>query len=167
MCAPAAALAIASAAITSVGAVYGGLQARAQGKYEAAVAEQNAKLSAEAARQEADNTREAALQHYRKTAQLQGQQRAAMAAGGIDVDFGNAADLTADTEMLAREDASRIYRQGAENVRGHDIQGANFRSDAAAARQRGNGAFVGSLFTAASSALGGASQYKQLRAKGL
>lgn len=167
MCAPPAVLAIVSAGIAAAGTVYGGLQARAQGNYEAAVAEQNAKLAAESARQEADNTREAALQHYRKVSQLKGQQRVAMAAGGLDAGFGNAADLTADTDMLAREDVSRIYRQGAENVRGFDIQGVNYRADASAAKQKGNGAFVGSLFSAASTALGGASQYKQLRAKGL
>ncbi|WP_423300714.1 virion core protein, T7 gp14 family [Sphingobium salicis] len=165
MCGPAA-LALTAAAVTAVGTVYGGLQARAQGNYQAQVAEQNAKLSAESARQEQDNTRDAALQHYRKVAQLQGQQRVAMAAGGLDLGFGNAADLTADTQMLAREDARRIYDQGAENVRGFDIESSNFKAEGAAAKQKGNGAFVGSLFSAAGTALGGAQQYGQLRRQG-
>jgi hypothetical protein len=165
MCGPAA-LAVAAATVTAVGTVYGGLQARAQGNYQAQVAAQNAKLAAESGQQEQQNTREAALQHYRKVAQLQGQQRVAMAAGGLDVNFGNAADLTADTQMLAREDAGRIYRQGAENVRGFDIEGANYRAEGAAAKQKGNGAFVGSLFSAAGTALGGAQQYGQLRRQG-
>ena len=165
MCEPTTLL-IAATAVSTLGAGYGALQANSQANYQARVADQNARLSAESARQEADNTRDAALQHYRKVAQLQGQQRVAMAAGGLDVNFGNAGDLTADTEMLAREDASRIYQQGAENVRGFDIEGSNYRSQAKASRQAASGALIGGAFEMAGTALGGASQYKQLKAQG-
>lgn len=165
MCEPTTLL-IAATAVSTLGAGYGALQANAQNTYQARVADQNARLSAESARQEADNTREAALQHYRKVAQLKGQQRVAMAGGGLDVNFGNAADLTADTEMLAREDAGRIYRQGAENVRGFDIEGSNYRSQAKASRQAAKGALIGGAFEMAGTALGGASQYSKLKAEG-
>jgi len=167
MCGPAALpiIAAAGAGLAAVGTVYTGIQAQKQGQYQQKVAEQNAKLSAEAANQETLNTQEAALQHYRKVSALKGQQRVQMAAGGLDVNFGNAGDLTADTELLAREDARRIYDQGAQNVKGRDIEGVNFRAEGRAAKQRGDGAFVGSLFSAASTALGGAQQYGQLKAK--
>lgn len=167
MCGPAAlpVIAAASAGLAAIGTVYTGIQAQKQGNYQQKVAEQNAKLSAEAANQETENTQQAALQHYRKLAALQGQQRVQMAAGGLDVNFGNAADLTADTEMLGREDARRIYDQGAQNVRGFDIEGRNYRSQGQAARQQGSGAMVGSLFSAAGTALGGAQQYRQLKVK--
>jgi hypothetical protein len=165
MCDPVS-LTIAGTAVATIGAGYSALQANAQSRYQARVADQNAKLSAESARQEQDNTREAALQHYRKVAQLQGQQRAAMAAGGLDVNFGNAADLTADTELLAREDASRIYRQGAENVRGYDIEGSNYRGQARASRQAASGAIVGGIFEMGKTALGGAQQYSVLKRQG-
>ena len=164
MCAPPV-LAAAAAGISAIGTVYGGLAARSQGQYEQRVAEQNARLASEAARREQDNTRDAALAHYRKVAQLQGQQRVAMAAGGLDVDFGNAADLTADTQMLAQEDARRIYEQGAENVRGYNIEGMNYQSQARASRQAGQGALVGGLFNMAGTALGGAKQYSTIKAK--
>lgn len=167
MCGPAAVpiIAAAGAGLAAIGTVYTGIQAQKQGQYQERVAEQNAKLSAEAANQETENTQQAALQHYRKLAALQGQQRVQMAAGGLDVNFGNAADLTADTEMLGREDARRIYDQGAQNVKGFDIEGVNYRASGRAARQQGNGAFVGSLFSAGATALGGAQQYGQLKAK--
>lgn len=164
MCDPGTLL-IAGTAVSTLGAGYSALQANAQNTYQARVADQNARLSAESARQEADNTREAALQHYRKVAQLKGQQRVAMAGGGLDVNFGNAADLTADTEMLAREDAGRIYRQGAENVRGFDIEGSNYRSQAKASRQAATGALVSGAFNMASTALGGAQQYSKMQAQ--
>lgn len=159
-------LTVAATAVATIGAGYGALQSSAQSRYQARVADQNAKLSAESARQEQENTRDAALQHYRKVAQLQGQQRVAMAAGGLDVGFGNAADLTADTQMLAREDARRIYDQGAENVRGFDIEGSNYRAQAKASRQAATGALIGGAFDMAGTALGGASQYSQLKAQG-
>lgn len=165
MCDPATLL-IAGTAAATIGAGYNALQANAQMRYQANVADQNAKLSAEAAKQESDNTRDAALQQYRKVAALKGQQRVGMAAGGGDVNFGNAADLTADTDMLGREDVSRIYRQGAENVRGYDIEGANYRAKAAGSRQAATGALIGGAFDMASTALGGAQQYSKMKSRG-
>lgn len=165
MCDPGTLL-IAGTAVSTLGAGYSALQANAQSTYQARVADQNARLAAESARQEQQNTRDAALQHYRKVAELKGQQRVAMAGGGLDVNFGNAGQLTADTEMLAREDASRIYEQGAENVRGFDIEGSNYRSQAKASRQAATGALVGGAFEMAGTALSGASQYSKLKAQG-
>jgi hypothetical protein len=158
-------LTVVGTAVATAGAGYSAIQQSSAARYQAQVADQNAKLSAESARQEADNTRDAALQHYRKVSQLKGQQRAAMAAGGVDIDFGNAADLQADTEMLANEDASRIYRQGAQNVRGFDIEGANYRSQAAASRQASSAALIGGAFDMGSTALAGATQYSKLKQK--
>lgn len=165
MCAPPLLAGIA-AGVSAIGSVYGGIQAQAQGKYQAQVAEQNFKLANEAAKREDENTREAALQHYRRVGALKGQQRVAMAAGGLDVNFGNAADLTADTDMLANEDVRRIYDQGAENVLGRNIESGNYRSQAKASRQAATGALVKGVFDMGTTALGGAQQYGQLKLKG-
>jgi len=159
-------LTIAATAVATAGAGFQALQANAQNTYQARVADQNAKLSAEAANQEKQNAADAALQHYRKVAQLKGQQRAAMAASGLDVNFGNAADLTADTNMLAREDAARINQQGGQNIRTYDIEGANYRAKAAASRQAATGALIGGAFEMGSTALGGATQYSKMKSKG-
>src|SRR3546814_10733482 len=82
-------------------------------------------MASEAAAQEQENTRQSALQHYRQVAQLKGKQRAAMAANGIDLNFGSALDVQGDTEMLAREDTSRLYQQGFQRARGYDVESAN------------------------------------------
>ncbi|WP_454888689.1 virion core protein, T7 gp14 family [Sphingobium indicum] len=164
MCEPTTLLLIGTA-VSTLGAGYSALQGNAQANYQAKVADQNARLSAEAAKQEQDNTRVALQQHWRQQAQLQGQQRVAMAAGGLDVNFGNAADLTADTQMLGREDAQRIIDQGANAVRGFDIESANYRSQAKASRQAATGALVGGAFDMASTALGGATQYTDMKAR--
>jgi hypothetical protein len=156
-------LTIAATAAATIGTGFSALQANAQNRYQAQVADQNAKLANEAARREEENTRDAALQHYRRVGALKGQQRVAMAAGGVDVNFGNAADLTADTDMLANEDVRRIYDQGAENVLGRNIESSNYRSQAKASRQAATGALVKGMFDMGTTALGGAKQYRQLR----
>lgn len=159
-------LTIAATAAATIGTGYSALQSAAQSRYQGQVADQNAKLANEAARREEENTRDAALQHYRRVGALKGQQRVAMAAGGLDVNFGNAAELTADTDMLANEDVRRIYDQGAENVLGRNIESNNYRSQAKASRQAATGALVKGVFDVGSTALGGAKQYDALKRKG-
>lgn len=164
MCDPGTLL-IAGAAVSSIGTGFSALQANAQGNYQARVADQNARLSAEAARSQQDATRQELQTHWRRQAQLQGQQRVAMAAGGLDLGFGNAADLSADTAMLSREDAQRIIDQGNNAVKGFDIETSNFRSQAQASRQAASGALVEGAFGVATTALSGAQQYSSLKAQ--
>lgn len=166
MCLPAAALpiaALASSVISAGGAIYGGLAAKAQGKYEQNVANANAALDREQIMTEQENTKRQALNHWRKVAQIKGQQRAAAAAGGVSTDFGTASDILTDTDMLASEDANIIYQSGNNRVRGLDRSVSNNIASGRAARSRGNAAFVGSLFQAGSTMLGGASQYRTLK----
>lgn len=143
---------------------YAALQSAAASKYEARVATQNAKLDSEAAHREEENTKTAALAHYRRVAQLKGEQRVAQAANGVSLDFGSAADVAADTDLLAREDAQRIYDTGAENVRGFDISANNYRSSAKASRFAAKGALKKGGLDMASTALGGATQYSKMKA---
>lgn len=143
---------------------YAALQSAAASRYEARVADQNAKMDNEAAFRETENTKTAALAHYRRIAQLKGEQRVAQAANGVGLDFGSAVDVQSDTDMLGREDTQRIYDQGAEKVRGFDISAANYRSSAKASRFAATGAIVKGAFDMAGTALGGASQYSKMKA---
>lgn len=164
MCAPA--LAIAAAAASAIGTGMSAVQARAQARYQARIADRNARLEGEAATAALDATRQQALAAYRDKAAVQGRQRAAMAANGIDAGFGSAADMIADGDMLAGEDIGRIYAQGLNSVRGFDINAANQRAEAKARRSAGDGALVSGLFSAASTALSGASSFSKLKAQG-
>lgn len=163
MCAPAAPLLIAAGAISAAGTGYAALQSAAASRYQARVADRNAQLDTEAAFRETENTRTAALAHYRQVAQLKGEQRVAMAANGVSLDFGSALDVQRDTDMLAREDAQRIYEQGEQAVRGFDISASNNRAQARAARSAAKGAIVKGVFDMASTALSTASQYHNMR----
>jgi hypothetical protein len=165
MCGPAA-IPIAAAVMAAGSAATGALAANAQARFQAKIADRNAAMEREAGQQELQNTREAALDHYRKVGQLKGAQRARAAAAGVGADFGTAAAVVDDTDMLAREDVDRIYRQGAEAVRGHDIAGSNYKSQASASRQAGTAALIKGGFDVGSSLLDGASQYKKMKGSG-
>lgn len=165
MCDPVTALAVTAAVVSATGSVYGGLAASQQGKYEQRVANENAKL---AASQAADAQERGALEarnYQRRVAQTQGRQQAAMAANGIDTNFGSALDVQRDTAMIAREDAQTIYDNAGNEIQGFDISANNYRAQGAAARARGSAALTGSILEGGSTLLGGATQYGKLKAK--
>ncbi len=160
MCDP---VTIGLAALSVVSSGVGMIGQMNQASYQAKIADRNASLEREAARQEQENTREAALAHYRKIAATKGAQRVAGAANGVSLDFGTAADVVADTEMLGREDVGRIYAQGAQAVKGRDIGASNYTAEANAQRSARTGALIGGIADMGSSVLGGVSQYKTLK----
>ena len=166
MCLPAALAVpalIASTVVSSVGAVVSGIGQAQQANYQASVADQNRVLANNQARDSIDNTNLEAQRRYRALAQTQGNQQAAMAANGVDLNFGSALDVQRDTAMIGAEDASQIYKAGAERTKGYEINAFNFASQASAERAKASGAMIGGLFNAASTALGGASQISKMR----
>ncbi len=168
MCLPAAALpalAIASSAASAAGKLMQGYQSMQQGKYEAGVARQNAALEVEAAHESVLAGQDERRNFWRKVAQTKGQQIAAMAANGIDVGYGTAARIQDDAQMLADEDATNLYKNIHQRNRGYIINASNYVAEAKAKRQQGKAAFVGSVFGAASSLLGGFQQAAALRPK--
>lgn len=161
MCGPA--LSLVAAGASAASALVGALAANAQARFQAKIAERNASMEREAAQQEIENTKAAALDHYRKVGSLKGAQRARAAAAGVGVDFGTAAQVVDDTEMLAREDVNRIYQQGNQNLRGRDIAAANYEGEANAQRTAGKMALIKGGFDMGSSLLSGAQQYSKMK----
>ena len=155
MCAP---LPIIAGATMAAGQLFQGYSAMQQGNYESSMARRNAALEVEAARGSIDRGRDEARNFYRDAGRVKGQQRAAMAANGIDLGFGTAVHVQEDTTLLAREDAQALYDNINERVRGQLINAQNFESEGRAARHRGRTAMVGSVFSAAGSVAGGFQQ---------
>lgn len=143
----------------------GGLQAKAQGKYESQVADINRGLEVDAAHQSVIAGQGERRDFWRKVAQVKGSQVAAMAANGIDLGFGAAQRIQDDTQLLANDDAKNLYRTIEERTKGHIIDAGNYKMQAQAARAKGNAAFTSSLFGAAGSLLGGLSQAAGMKAK--
>ena len=165
MCGPAAPIiALAATAVTMAGQGMSALQQSAQAKYQAKIADRNAALENEAAGRVFEDTRTEALAHYRYVAALKGRQRVTAAGNGISVEFGSAADVVDDTEMLAREDANRIYEEGFQRSRGFEINVSNYRASANSSRKAAGNAIVNGVFNMAGTALGGASQYSKMNA---
>jgi hypothetical protein len=135
-----------------------GQQANAQGKYEAQVNRMNEGLEVDASHQSILAGRDERRDFWRKVAQVKGQQIASMAANGIDVGYGSAARLQEDTQTLANDDATNLYRNIEERTKGHLIQASNYETQAVGAKARGKAALTSSYFGAASSILGGISQ---------
>lgn len=164
MCEPAT-LAIIAGATQAAGTLYGGLQANAQGKYEAQMAKRNSAMEVEAARESREIGQSERRDFWRQVGKVRGQNVASMAANGIDVGFGSAERMRSDTDMLAREDAQNLYRNIEGRTKGHLINASNFTQEAKASRSRGKAALVGSFFGAASSLMGGFQQAGSMRAK--
>lgn len=158
-------MAIASGFIQGAGQLYSGLAANAQGKYESQVAKINAQQEVEAAHESYLQGQNERRDFWRKIGQVKGQNLAAMAANGIDVNFGTAARVQDDTQMLAEADAENLYRNIEQRTKGHQINASNFVSEAKAARARGKAALIGSAIGAAGSILGGFQQASALKAK--
>lgn len=162
MCEPGTLLLIGSG-LSALSAGLGGVMAYQQGQAQAKLADRNAAMERNAAQEEMANTRTAALARYREIAKIKGQQRVAAAANGVGLDFGTAADIVGDTDMLGREDVGRIYQAGNNAVKSRDIAASNFSAQASMARSQATGALVGGVLDMGSTVLSGASQYEKMK----
>lgn len=162
MCGPAA-LPIAAAVMSVASIGVGAMSANAQAKGQARIAERNATMEREASQVDLQNSRDQALSQYRQIGQTTGAQRARAAAGGVSVDYGTAAQVQADTQLLGNEDVSRIYQQRTQTQMGRDIGASNYEASANASRSAGKAALVKGAFDIGSSLLSSASQYDKMR----
>lgn len=157
---------LAAGAMQAAGSIYGGLQANAQGKYESAVARNNAQLEIENAHESERMGGDERRKYWRGVSDTKGQQIASMSANGIDVGYGSAQRVQDDTAMLAGEDAANLNRSISARTQGHQINAGNFVAEAKAAKARGKAALVGSVINAGATLLGSAQQFKSIKAKG-
>ena len=151
-------LTLAATAVSAASSVISGIGAAQQANYSAQVNDQNVKLANEQAKDSLANTNLEAQRRYRQLAQTQGRQQAAMAANGVDLNFGSPVNVQQDSAMIGGEDIGQIYKAGFQQTRGHDISAWNYASQAAADRARAKGAMLQGVLGGLSSVLGGASQ---------
>lgn len=71
--------------------------------------------------------------------QLKGQQRARLAANGVDLGVGSAQEILTDTDYFGEIDQQRIRDNAAREAWGYRTQGANFGADASLMRSRADG----------------------------
>lgn len=107
---------------------------RAQASYNARVAENNA-VTAEYQAQDAKRRGDEEAAAIRRNADmLKGSQRASMAAKGLDLAEGTAQELQDQTDFFSMVDQTTARNNAAKDAWAARVQGANFRSSAAASR---------------------------------
>lgn len=110
----------------AAGAVSQSSALRTQGKYESSQAATNATM-AEMQAEDARNRGEVAAQDKAKQAgQLLGSQRAGLAAQGVALDSGSAANIQKDTEAMSELDQLTIRNNAAREAFGFKIQSSNY-----------------------------------------
>lgn len=140
------------------------VNADAEGQYQGAVLEQNAAIADEQAHDAI--ARGAVTEHQLRSAVRStiGSQRAALAAGGVDLGSGSAADVQADTARMGELDALMIRNNAARQAWGYGVEATQDRSKAQYARQGGKTAAAGLRNAAAGTLLTtGASLYGQYK----
>jgi hypothetical protein len=103
---------------------------------QAQVAENNAQIAQWQADDALARGAKAATATRVKTLQLEGDQRAALAANGVDLTVGSAADILRDSDYFGKIDANTVTDNAAREAWGHRMQGANFKGDALNLRNR-------------------------------
>lgn len=146
-------------AIAAIGmaTLSGGMQAYSQrqsGKFNNAMAEQNAKIQTQAAEDAAGRGAIEANAAKQNAAQVAGSQRAAMAAGGVDVGSGSALDLLSDTARAGELDALIARNNAARESYGLQVSAADSLARGSMARQQGNLGAVSTILTTGANVYG-------------
>lgn len=113
MCDLMVALTLGSAVLGAAGQIQQGQAAAAASNYNAQVADMNAKLSERRARDAIERGQLDEQRKRQEVAQIQGQQRAAMAANGVDLSFGSPLNIIVDTATMGEIDALTIRSSAA------------------------------------------------------
>lgn len=149
MCEP---MTIAATALAA-GTVYNAYGQYQTGKYNAAVAKENAKL-AEISAQDAVTRGEADVSQYRtQINQLRGRQRAAIGSANLELS-GSPLDLLVDTATVGELDVQTIRNNAARDAFGFRTQGLNYRAQGRLDRFAGNAGATGTLLTGAAQSYG-------------
>jgi len=124
--------------------------------YNAQVAEMNAKIADKQATDAIERGKQEEQQKRQQTAQLEGRQRAAMAANGLDLSFCSPLDTIVDTAKLGEIDALNIRTNTYREAYGYKVQGTNQRANATLDRMRADAATKGGYLESVGTVLGGA-----------
>ena len=124
------------------------------GKFQASVANQNAKINEDAALDAINKGNAQAQEQRRRTRQLAGTQAATMSASGIDLSTAGALDILGDTAAMGELDALTMVNNASREAYGYRMQAENDRLNAKMARRSGNMGAMTTLLTAPIQAYG-------------
>jgi hypothetical protein len=122
-----------------------------QSKTNKAIAKNNAVMNEYAAQDAERRGEKDAQEVQRKAAALRGRQRSLMAARGLDLNVGTAADIVDETDFFAREDVATARTNAAKEAWRYRVAGQQGMSVASAESQQANLKSFSTLLGAAGS----------------
>lgn len=147
---------IAGGLSSAIGAYYSASTQKQNLKHSAAMAEINARIAQLGAESQLMQGQSEVAKLTMQAGQLKSRQKVALAANGVDLGVGSAAEIQASTDMMKEIDANTIKANAARSAWGYQNQALNFRSKAAADRAAASG--INPFMSATTSLLGDAGQ---------
>jgi len=136
-------------------------------KYNAQVAEMNAQIADKQAKDAIERGKQEEQQKRLQTAQLEGRQRTAIAANGVDLTFGSPLDTIVDTAKMGEIDALNVRTNAYREAYGYKMQGTNQLANAKLDRMHADAAVKGGYLEAFGTVLGGTGKvYSQAKSLG-
>lgn len=123
-------LQVGGAFIAAIGAVSSVMSSRLALKGAAEIAAINAGVAERAAQQEEARGQELIAQATERAGQVKGSQRAAMAANGIDLGEGSAAEILTSTDMVKEHDIQTIQANAVRAAWGHRMNATSLTNQA-------------------------------------
>ena len=121
---------IGGALSSSIGSYYSAKSQQSSLRFAADMADINARLSERSAQTVLDRGQKQVGQLTLKAGQLKSSQRAALAANGVDLGEGSAAEVQASTDILKEIDKNTIETNATYDAWGYRLQGTNYQNDA-------------------------------------
>lgn len=137
-----------------VGSYYGARQQKSSLNFQADIADINARMAESSAQIELQRGQQQVGAITAKAGQVKSSQRAAMAANGIDLGVGNAAEVLATTDLTKEVDANTAQANAVRSAWGYRTQASNMMTEAQMKRSTSDS--ISPWGAAATSLLGGA-----------
>lgn len=149
-------LQVGGAVVAAIGAISSAMSQRLALKGAAEIAEINAGMAERAAQQEMARGQELVAQATERAGQVKGAQRAAMAANGIDLGEGSAAEVLTTTDLAREHDMQVIQVNAVRAAWGHRMSATSLSNQARA--DRAGAGSISPLVAGTSSLLSSAGQ---------
>lgn len=146
----------AGVASNTVGSYWSAKSTKIQLEGQAALADTNARIAELGAQQEMIKGEREVANLTLQAGQVKGAQRAAMAANGIDLGEGNAAEVQASTDIMKEIDKNTAHANAVRSAWGYRTQGMNYQTEATVKRGTAGGISPG--MSAVGSLLGSSGQ---------
>lgn len=127
--------------------------------YQAKMDDLNADMAEKSAQQELAKGQDQVAMSTMRAGHVKSSQRAAMAANGVDLGVGSAAEVLTSTDLMKENDANTLTTNAIRAAWGHRIEATNYSN--AANMKRAGASTISPFWRASDSIAGGAGQLSQ------